>query len=84
MTSETLGEPKLTIITKEGDVEIITDGDEPQSVSHKVSQEPVVVYPDNIWNKQTELIKVKQKHVSVRFSVTQDSNSRLMKKSCRK
>lgn len=30
-----------TVVAQEGDVEIITDGDEPQSVPHKVTQEPV-------------------------------------------
>lgn len=31
----------LTVVAQEGDVEIVTDGDEPQSVPNKVTQEPV-------------------------------------------
>lgn len=31
----------LTVVPQEGDVEIITDGYQPQGVSHKVAEEPV-------------------------------------------
>lgn len=30
-----------TVVAQEGDVEIITDGDEPQGVPNEVTQEPV-------------------------------------------
>lgn len=43
---------RLTIVPQEGDVEIITDGYQPQSVPYKVSQEPVWVYYHNIWKTQ--------------------------------
>lgn len=39
---------QLTIIPQESDVEIITYGNQPQSIANKVAQEPVRVYDHNI------------------------------------
>lgn len=41
----------VTVVSQEGDVEIVTDGNQPQSVSDNASQEALRVYHHNIYIK---------------------------------